>query len=129
MAQPSGRPRWRERLERVGAPVDPRLSFANERTVLAWQRTALTLIGAGLAASQLLKFGFDAGRLIVGLPMIVLGGLVGAVGVARWRERERALRLRLPMPRRLLAPALLGLGTTAIALACVVLLTADQVRR
>jgi hypothetical protein len=33
------------------------------------------------------------------------------------------------MPRRQLAPALLGLGTTAIALACVVLLTADQVRR
>jgi putative membrane protein len=128
MAQASGKARWREPLGRGGSPPDPRCSFANERTALAWNRTALALIGAGLAAAQLLKFGFDAGRLIVGLPMIVLGGLVGWVGVARWRENERAMRMRLPMPRRLLAPALLGLGTTAIALACVALLIVNQVR-
>jgi hypothetical protein len=38
------------------------------------------------------------------------------------------MRMRLPMPRRLLAPALLGLGTMAIALACVALLIVNQVR-
>lgn len=33
---------------------DVQLSFANERTFLAWERTALGLITAGLAITQLL---------------------------------------------------------------------------
>jgi putative membrane protein len=103
--------------------------LANERTALAWNRTGLSLIAAGLAAAQLLKFGFDAGRVIVGVPLIVLGGLLGPAGVAHWRGYERAMRLRAPIPRRRLAPALLGLGATAIAFACVVMLIVDQVRR
>jgi putative membrane protein len=33
---------------------DVRFSFANERTFLAWNRTALALIATGIAATQLL---------------------------------------------------------------------------
>ena len=32
---------------------DPRLTFANERTFLAWNRTALALVAGGLAAAQI----------------------------------------------------------------------------
>jgi putative membrane protein len=45
-----------------GTDPDPRFSFANERTFLAWSRTALALIAGGLAVSQLLKVGSDVAR-------------------------------------------------------------------
>ena len=34
---------------------DPRFTFANERTFLAWHRTALALVVAGLAIVQFLS--------------------------------------------------------------------------
>ena len=43
-------------LRAVGRDPDPRFTLANERTFLAWNRTALALIGGGLAAGQLLDF-------------------------------------------------------------------------
>lgn len=49
----------------VGAEPDPRFSFANERTFLAWNRTALALIAAGAAAAAFLRVGLGGARLIV----------------------------------------------------------------
>ena len=40
--------------ETVGKEPDPRFSYANERTFLAWNRTALALISVGLAVTNLL---------------------------------------------------------------------------
>ena len=57
----------------VGRDPDPRFTLANERTYLAWNRTALALIGGGLAAGQLLDFHSRTARLIVALPPIALG--------------------------------------------------------
>ena len=37
-----------------GTEPDPRFTFANERTFLAWSRTALALVVAGLGIVQLL---------------------------------------------------------------------------
>ena len=37
-------------LQDVGEDPDPRFTFANERTLLAWNRTALALIAAGVGA-------------------------------------------------------------------------------
>ena len=42
-------------------------------TYLAWNRTALALIGGGLAAGQLLDFDSRATRLLVALPPIRSG--------------------------------------------------------
>jgi inner membrane protein YidH len=128
MSETPRKGRWTANPESVGAPTDPRFSFANERTFLAWNRTALALIGGGLAAAQLLHFGLGGGRLVVGLPLIVLGGVMGLAGVSRWRSSERAMRLRAPLPRSRLAPALLGAGTGLIALVSLVVLTIDQLR-
>ena len=48
---------------------DVRFTFANERTFLAWNRTALALIATGVAATQLLpKFDVEFGRRLLGLP-------------------------------------------------------------
>jgi inner membrane protein YidH len=74
--------RWAERVlgpdpETVGQDVDPRFSLANERTFLAWIRTALALISIGLAVTQLLPlFDLPGGRRIIGIPLMVLGIVV-----------------------------------------------------
>ena len=115
-------------LRRMGPPRDPRLTFANERTFLAWNRTALALIAGGLAAAQLLNVGVSGTRLMIGLPFIVLGGAIAIGGFMRWRANEVAIRREAPLPRSRLAPALLGVGATAIALLALVLLMVGQLR-
>ena len=87
-----------------GTPPDPRFSLANERTFLAWNRTALALIGGGLAAAQLLRFGLSGAHLLICLPLIALGATVGTAGIRRWRSCELAIatagHCHLPAPRQ-----------------------------
>jgi putative membrane protein len=72
---------------------DVQLSFANERTFLAWERTALGLITAGLAITQLLpSFDFPGGRRLIGLPLIALGTVIAAVAYWEWRRNLQAIR-------------------------------------
>jgi putative membrane protein len=114
----------RKPLHEEGEAPDPRFTFANERTFLAWNRTALALIGGGLAAGQLLHFESTALRLVVSLTPILLGGALALASYRRWEENERALRLREPLPEsppRWLAIALAGM---ALVLAVVVVVDA-----
>jgi putative membrane protein len=101
-------------LRDVGEDPDPRFTFANERTFLAWNRTALALIGGGLAAGQLLNFDSEAVRLLVSVPPILLGGLLALTSYRRWEANERAMRLREPLPGsappRWLSIALVGMA-------------------
>ena len=46
-------PRFPARLYRVGTEPDPRFTLANERTFLAWIRTALALTAGGVALEAL----------------------------------------------------------------------------
>ena len=77
--------------------ADPRFTFANERTFLAWNRTALALIAAGLAAAQFLKFNLHGLRLIIAVPLIVLGAVLALASFLHWEDSERAMRLRQPL--------------------------------
>jgi putative membrane protein len=110
------------RPHRVGSPADPRFSLANERTFLAWNRTALALIAGGLAASQLLRIGSNGERLVVGLPLIALGSALVIAARARWYSTELAMRLRTAVTRARLAPALLGAGSGLIAVLSIIVL-------
>jgi putative membrane protein len=86
--------------EPVERDPDVRFSFANERTFLAWNRTALALIATGVAATQLLpKFHVTEGRRILGLPLVALGAWVAAASLRHWRANEKALRRGEPLPR------------------------------
>jgi len=81
------------------APVDVRFSYANERTFLAWNRTALALITAGLAITQLLPpFEVPGGRRMIGVPLIVLGVIIALSSLRQWRGNERAMREGRPLP-------------------------------
>jgi inner membrane protein YidH len=105
----------------VPAP-DPRFTMANERTFLAWNRTALALIGGGLAVEQFLDTGRVA-RLALAIPLIVLGAIVAGSSYSRWRANEDAMERgdALPPSRMpiLIATcfALLSLGALVLALA------------
>ena len=99
-------------LADVGDAPDPRFTFANERTFLAWNRTALALIVAGLGAAEFLDF--DGAQLLIALPLIVLGTVIAVVSYGNWDRNERALRLNLPLQYRAL-DRFLALGIAAIA--------------
>src|SRR3954471_8322079 len=103
-------------------PPDSRFTQANERTFLAWNRTALAYIAGGLAVEQFLDAG-RAARLIVAVPLILLGGFLGVAGYVRWQHAENAIRSRPELAPsalpRLLAPSfvLLTLGALVLVVA------------
>ena len=73
-------------------PIDVRFSYANERTFLAWNRTALALVTAGLAVTQLLPpFEVPGGRRMIGVPLIVLGVIVALTSLRQWQHNEQAM--------------------------------------
>jgi putative membrane protein len=101
---------------------DARYTFANERTFLAWIRTALALVAAGLAIVQLLPPfpGLHWGRHAIGIPLIVLGGLVSVLSYLEWTVNQRALRRGEPL-RRSRLPLLLAVVIALIAVVAAVL--------
>ena len=108
-------------LRDVGKEPDVRFSYANERTFLAWNRTALALIAAGLAVTTLLpKLEVDYGRRIIGVPLIALGALVAWTSYRRWEDNERAMRLGEPLPPSHL-PRVLAVGIAIAALLAAVI--------
>jgi putative membrane protein len=93
---------------------DVRFTYANERTFLAWNRTALALIATGVAATQLLpKLQVEWGRRLLGLPLIALGAIVAAESLRQWHANQRAMRRGEPLPRSRM-PLILTIGIVAI---------------
>jgi putative membrane protein len=114
--------------EEVGRDPDYRFTLANERTFLAWIRTALALTGAGLAAVQLLPpFAVRGGREVLGLLLVGLGTVVAATSYRRWSANQRAFRMDAPMPVTRL-PAMLAAGVGAVCLVALLLLAAQALR-
>jgi len=99
-----------------GTEPDPRYTFANERTFLAWSRTALALVVAGLGVVQLLPPfpGVPWGRHVLGVPLIVFGAVVAVTAYLEWVGNQRAMRLRQPLPQSVM-PKLLAVVVAALA--------------
>jgi putative membrane protein len=120
--EPGDDRRWPRSVYRVGAEPDPRFSFANERTTLAWLRTALALIAAGVSVEVFLDPRSDPVRRIVAVALLLLGVACSVGAFVRWARNEKALRDRQPLPGTgialTLAYALAALG----AVLCVVVL-------
>jgi putative membrane protein len=107
-----------------GTEPDPRFTFANERTFLAWSRTALALVVAGLGVIQLLPPfpGVPAGRHLLGVPLIVLGAVLAVVAYSEWVRNQRALRRGEPLPRTIMPWILAATITVMAVIAAIVLL-------
>ena len=107
-----------------GTEPDPRFTFANERTFLAWSRTALALVVAGLGVVQLLPPfpGVPWGRHVLGVPLIVFGAVVAVAAYSEWVRSQRALRHGQPLPRSVMPQLLAAVITVIAAIAAVVVL-------
>lgn len=108
-------------ISAVGTTPDYRFSLANERTFLAWIRTALALVGGGIAVDQFLP-DLDPPylRTAIAVALIVLGGFAAGRAVIRWVQSERAIRLGEDLPPSRfpgVLAAVLGLGAVFIAVA------------
>ncbi|WP_433869950.1 YidH family protein [Saccharopolyspora sp. CA-218241] len=120
---PSGS-RWPRRLYESGEEPDARFTLANERTFLAWIRTALALMAAGVGVEALNAVSPAPEPLRTALAVLLLlgGVLCAATAFTRWMNTERALRRGGSLPAPRLAPVLgYGLGVIGLA-ACVLLL-------
>jgi putative membrane protein len=100
---------------------DYRSSMAAERTYLAYLRTGLALLVAGVAVVGALPHaGAEVLRRVMGIGLIVLGSIVLATARPRWLAIDRAMRRRQPLPGSPLVGAfgfvLVGAAALAVAI-------------
>jgi putative membrane protein len=115
-----------QRIREDGETPDYRFSLANERTFLAWIRTALALIGGGFAVDQFLpdlRWDVRAG---LALALIGAGVLCAVRAVNHWVRCELAMRRGedLPVSR---FPTLLALVVAVVSVAMVVVVAWEGV--
>ncbi|GLV86352.1 membrane protein [Streptomyces lavendulae subsp. lavendulae] len=112
-----------QRLKDEGDTPDYRFSLANERTFLAWIRTALALVGGGFAVDQFLpdlRWGVRVG---MSLALLAVGAACALRAVNHWVRCERAMRRGEDLPLSRFPVVLsLGVGLVAVAMVVVVLL-------
>ncbi|MGH8775484.1 MAG: YidH family protein [Jiangellaceae bacterium] len=108
----------------VGDEPDPRFSFANERTFLAWIRTGLGLLATGVVLEGLDVPAADGYRIILVSGLALLGALASGSAFVRWARAERALRQSRPLPPPTMAP-LFAFGMVVIATLVVVAVIAE----
>lgn len=99
--------------------VDYRFTLANERTFLAWVRTALALLAGAVAVLHLLPLEWsEATRTAVGLLLALLAGVITVYAPFRWLRVQRAMSRGAPLKLSLLPL----ITTFAVALVSVLVL-------
>jgi putative membrane protein len=113
------------RTEPATSHPDYRFTLANERTFLAWVRTSLALLAAGIGVVDLPShFSSRAGRHALGIILIVLGLLAAAGSYGRWRANDAAIREGRPLASSRGMPVIAA-GLTGVAIVALILVIAD----
>lgn len=92
---------WREQ----GDEPDYRFSLANERTFLAWVRTALAILAGAILLHEFAAH-IQPAAVVAGasVALALLSALLGAGAYQRWKGNEIAMRLSRPLPYSRLLP-------------------------
>jgi putative membrane protein len=109
--------RWPHRLYDVGDEPDYRFTLANERTFLAWIRTALGMVAASVALATIDVPVPDWAQSVGAATLAALGVACAGSAWWRWFRVERALRTGGPLP----SPWIAAVLSTTVCLVAVVL--------
>lgn len=94
---------------------DIRFTLANERTFLAWVRTAIGLVAAGVALFHLVDESTTT-MTILALLLLGAGALAVFAGFSHFRRADEAIRTGEPMPTRgVLVVVMTGVVLLAVA--------------
>lgn len=103
---------------------DYRFTLANERTFLAWIRTALGLVAGGVAVHQLVpELGTGGIRTTLATLCLVLAAILAIFSYPRWWRVQQAMRRRQPLPRSKILAVVAG-GVLLITVFATVLVLA-----
>ncbi|MFE3229423.1 YidH family protein [Nocardia sp. NPDC059228] len=101
----------------VAGPIDYRFSLANERTFLAWIRTALGLLAGGVAVQTLAEqFSTSGFRRAVAAACAGLAVAIAACAHRQWKRVEAAMTRGEHLPGSVLVPVL-AVGVSVVTLA------------
>jgi len=111
-------PKWRD----SGTDPDYRFSLANERTFLAWIRTALAILAGGVLLEQFsTKIGPHWVVVILAVVLGVLSAVLAAIAYVRWRGNEIAMRHGKRLPLTIGVPLIAAVVLAAAAVIAVLL--------
>ena len=95
--------------------VDYRFILANERTFLAWMRTALGLVAGGVALDQFVAIDQRSWPIgAIAVVTVFLGAAVALIGIFRWHNADVAMHEGVSIPRSNVL-LITGVGFTGLA--------------
>lgn len=109
--------------ESQGDALDYRFTLANERTFLAWIRSSLALMAAGVAAVHYVP-GPAFLRLALGLLLILLAGLLALLSFRTWAANQAAMEAGRPLPTSIV-PRIVAAALAMAALGALILVVLD----
>ena len=90
-----------------GRDPDYRFTLANERTYLAWIRTALAILAGAVVLHQLFAKADTGWQLTAGsTALATVAGALGAGAYKHWKDNEIAIRHSRSLPRSMLISSL-----------------------
>ena len=109
-----------------GKDPDYRFTLANERTFLAWIRTALAILAGALVIHQVATR-FEPRWVLVASTsgLAVLSALLSAGAWRQWKANEIAMRHSRALPLSRLIP-LLAFAVSVLAVVAILLMTTRQ---
>jgi putative membrane protein len=94
-------------MQDEGHEPDYRFTLANERTFLAWIRTALAVLAGAVLLHQFeTRLQPEWLRTVLGALLALLAGLLSLGAQMRWKQVQRAMRMDQPLPSSRLMPVL-----------------------